>query len=47
MKKIVIYGAAYFDVVKLIDAINRVSPAWTLLGFLDDTPDWLLDRICG
>jgi sugar O-acyltransferase (sialic acid O-acetyltransferase NeuD family) len=40
MKKIVIYGAAYFDVVKLIDAINRASPTWILLGFLDDTPDF-------
>lgn len=38
MKKILIYGASFFDVVKLIGAINRVSPTWNVLGFLDDTP---------
>jgi sugar O-acyltransferase (sialic acid O-acetyltransferase NeuD family) len=38
MKKIVIYGSSFFDVVKLIEAINRASPTWTILGFLDDSP---------
>jgi sugar O-acyltransferase (sialic acid O-acetyltransferase NeuD family) len=38
MKKILIYGSSFFDVIKLIEAINRVSPTWTVLGFLDDTP---------
>jgi sugar O-acyltransferase (sialic acid O-acetyltransferase NeuD family) len=39
MKKLLIYGAGFFDVVKLIEAINRSKPAWTILGFLDDTPE--------
>ena len=38
MKRILIYGAAVFDVVKLIEAINRMNSAWEILGFLDDTP---------
>lgn len=37
MKKLIIYGASYFDLIKLIDAINRKEPTWKLLGFLDDT----------
>lgn len=37
MKKLYIYGASYGDVVKLVDAINRVTPSWTISGFLDDT----------
>jgi sugar O-acyltransferase (sialic acid O-acetyltransferase NeuD family) len=39
MKQLLIYGAAFFDVVKLVDAINRVNPTWNILGFLDDTPE--------
>lgn len=39
MKKLIIYGASYSDVIKLIDAINRSKPAWTILGFLDDTSE--------
>jgi sugar O-acyltransferase (sialic acid O-acetyltransferase NeuD family) len=39
MKKLIIYGAAYVDLIKLIDAINRSSPTWELLGFIDDTKD--------
>jgi sugar O-acyltransferase (sialic acid O-acetyltransferase NeuD family) len=39
MKRILIYGAAVFDVIKLIEAINRIKPAWEILGFLDDTPE--------
>ena len=38
VKKIVIYGAAVFDVVKLIESVNRATPTWEMLGFLDDTP---------
>ncbi len=34
-----IFGASYLDVIKLIDAINRVNPTWEVLGFLDDTPE--------
>ncbi|RLJ22672.1 hypothetical protein DJ030_00895 [bacterium endosymbiont of Escarpia laminata] len=39
MKKLIIYGASYFDLIKLIDAINREETTWELLGFLDDTPE--------
>ena len=36
MKKIIIFGAAHFGVVKIIGAINRLEPTWEILGFLDD-----------
>ncbi len=39
MKKLVIFGAAFHDVVKLVEVINRTTPTWDLLGFLDDTPE--------
>ena len=39
MKPLVIFGAAFFDVIKLIDAINRHAPTWNLLGFIDDTQE--------
>ena len=39
MKKLIIFGASYMDVIKLIDAINRAVPTWEVLGFLDDTPE--------
>ncbi|MBP1762995.1 MAG: epsM 1 [Firmicutes bacterium] len=39
MKPLVFFGAAYFDYIKLIDAINRHEPTWNLLGFIDDTPE--------
>lgn len=39
MKQILIYGAGFFDVMKLLEAINRSRPTWTILGFLDDTPE--------
>lgn len=35
-KRLVVFGAKYFDLIKLIDAINRTDPTWLLLGFLDD-----------
>ncbi|MBL3601838.1 MAG: hypothetical protein JMN25_18585 [gamma proteobacterium endosymbiont of Lamellibrachia anaximandri] len=38
MKKLIIFGASYFDLIKLIDAINQKEATWNLLGFLDDTP---------
>jgi len=37
MNTIIIYGAAFGDVVKLIDAINRFEASWIVSGFLDDT----------
>ena len=36
MKKIVVFGAAHFGVVKIIGAINRWEPTWEIIGFLDD-----------
>ena len=39
MNKLIIYGAGFFDVVKLIEAINRRQPTWDILGFLDDRPE--------
>lgn len=37
MNKLLIYGAAYFDLLKLIDAINEGKPTWEIIGFIDDT----------
>ena len=39
MQPLIIYGASYFDLIKLIDAINRHQPTWEVRGFLDDTPE--------
>lgn len=39
LKKLVIFGAVYFDLIKLINAINRVKPTWQILGFIDDTKE--------
>jgi sugar O-acyltransferase (sialic acid O-acetyltransferase NeuD family) len=36
---LVIYGAGSPDPVKLVAAINRATPTWDLLGFIDDTPE--------
>ncbi len=36
MKKLVIFGAGFFDVLKLIDAINREQHCYNLKGFIDD-----------
>ena len=36
MKKLIIYGASFMDVIKLVDAINRVKNTWEILGYLDD-----------
>ena len=37
MRDLVIYGAGYPEVVKLVHAINRTGPAWRVVGFVDDT----------
>jgi sugar O-acyltransferase (sialic acid O-acetyltransferase NeuD family) len=47
MNKLLIYGAGFFDVVKLAAAINRRSPTWDILGFLDDTPELQGRSVCG
>ena len=39
MRDLVIYGASYPDVIKLIDAINADQPTWNIKGFIDDTPE--------
>lgn len=36
MKKLAIYGASAPDVVRLVDIINKHSPTWCDLAFLDD-----------
>lgn len=36
MEKLAILGASFFDIIKLIDAINRKNPTWNLIGFIDD-----------
>jgi len=33
---LVIYGASYPDVLKLVAAINRQAPTWEIVGFIDD-----------
>ncbi len=39
MQNLLVYGAAFFDVFKLVDAINARAPTWNLLGFIDDTAE--------
>lgn len=36
MRDLIIYGASYPDIVKLIHSINRGKATWKVLGFLDD-----------
>lgn len=36
MKKLIIYGASFLDIIKIVDAINRKEPTWKIQGFLDD-----------
>lgn len=36
---LVVYGASNPEPVKLVAAINRVTPTWELVGFIDDTPE--------
>lgn len=38
-KSLIIYGAGYPDIVKIIDAINAKSDTWSILGFIDDSPE--------
>jgi len=33
------YGAGNPDIVKLVAAVNRATPTWELVGFIDDTPE--------
>ncbi len=38
-RKLAIYGASHFMILKQLEAINRVAPTWELMGFIDDAPD--------
>jgi acetyltransferase EpsM len=37
-KDLVLYGASNPCVLKVLDAINGITPTWNLVGFIDDTP---------
>jgi sugar O-acyltransferase (sialic acid O-acetyltransferase NeuD family) len=39
MMKLVIYGAANPEIVKLVDAINGEKKTWDIVGFLDDAKE--------
>ena len=39
MKKLVIFGAAHAYCLQTIEAINRATHYWEILGFLDYTPE--------
>lgn len=43
-QKLAIFGASHFMLLKLLDAINRQSPTWDLVGFLDDDTELLGKR---
>jgi sugar O-acyltransferase (sialic acid O-acetyltransferase NeuD family) len=47
MKPLVIYGASYPDVVKLIDKINAQQCKWEIIGFLDDVKKNVIDSFMG
>ena len=37
MKKLIIYGASYPDILNLIKSINEKEKQWDVIGFLDDS----------
>jgi sugar O-acyltransferase (sialic acid O-acetyltransferase NeuD family) len=37
-RPLVLYGASNATTLKVLEAVNRHSPKWHLLGFVDDTP---------
>ncbi len=39
MKRLIIYGTGYHDIIKLVDAINRNQPTFKILGFINDLPE--------
>ena len=39
MKKLIIYGASFLDIIKLVDAINCKEHTWVIEGYLDDNKD--------
>lgn len=40
MKKLIIFGTSYLDVIKVVDAINREKPTWEVLGFINDLEEF-------
>ena len=44
MKKLLIYGVAYPEIVKLIDSINQNKKEWEILGYIDDNESYY-DRV--
>jgi len=47
MMKLVIYGAANPEIVKLVDAINGEKKSWDIVGFLDDVKEGQVDSYMG
>ena len=47
LRCLVAIGSVYPEVVKLVGAINRASPTWDLLGFIDDRPECVGTSILG
>lgn len=43
LMKLVIYGASYPEIVKLVDAINGEKKTWDIVGFLDDVKEGQID----
>ncbi|MCK4414658.1 MAG: NeuD/PglB/VioB family sugar acetyltransferase [Candidatus Eisenbacteria sp.] len=39
IRNLIIYGAGFPGVIKLVNAINSVDKTWNIRGFLDDTPE--------
>lgn len=37
-RRLVVYGASNPGVLKLLSALNRDTPRWNVIGFVDDTP---------
>jgi len=42
MIKLVIYGASFPEIIKLVDAINSEKKTWDIVGFLDDIKEAIL-----
>jgi sugar O-acyltransferase (sialic acid O-acetyltransferase NeuD family) len=45
MKKLLIYGANFVDTIRLVHEINAYDPAWEIVGFIDDNPEFVNARI--
>lgn len=47
MARLIIYGAAYLEPLKVLAAINALAPRFDLVGFLDDDPALVGREIAG